>query len=74
MPIVLAGVVSCKKDLEAGNLDKEHGSAEDMAGWVRGDSNRRDCMGCMVIDGFDLGKRREMIGFGVLLGTLFGGG
>lgn len=62
MPVGLAGVVACEKDIETGNLDEKHGGAEDVAGRVRGDADGGDSVGGVIVDGLD-----HVEGVGVIL-------
>lgn len=52
--ILLAGVVTGEEDIEPGDLDEEHGSAEDVAGGVGRDPDGGDGVGGVVIDGLNL--------------------
>lgn len=74
MAIWFAGIVACEEYVEAGDIDEEHGGAEDVPGWVRGDADGGDGMGCVEVDGFDLVERGDVVLFGVEGGTLIGGG
>jgi hypothetical protein len=61
MSILFARVVAREEDVEAGNLNEKHGGPQHMAGRIRGDANRRDGVGGVVVDSLDLGKRVEMV-------------
>ncbi len=72
--VVFARVVACEEDLEAGDLDQEHGRSEHVAGGVGGYADGGDGVGGVVVYCFDLGEGGEVVGFGVELYSLLGGG
>ena len=61
MSIIFSGVIACKEYLQAGNLDQEHGSTENMACWIRSNADGRDGVCCMIIYSFDLRKSVKMV-------------
>lgn len=72
MPVVLARVVAREENLEPGNFDQKHGRAEDVAGGIGRDADRGNSVCGVIVDGFDLGKSGEVVGFGVYLDSLLG--
>lgn len=72
MSVDLSRVVASEEDLEAGNLDDEHGSPERMPGRVRCESYRGYGVRRIVVYSFDLRKCGEVVGFSVELGLPFG--
>lgn len=63
--VVLARVITREHDFETSDFDEEHGATEDMASVVGGYGDTRMGECCVVIDGFDAGVGRKMVGFGV---------
>ena len=56
MSVFLARIVAGEQDLEACDLDQEHSGAKDVAGWVWCYADGGDCVGGVVVDGFNHGK------------------
>jgi hypothetical protein len=65
MSILFPRVVTCEEDVETSNLNEEHGSTEDMTGWVGSDSNGGDGVGSVVVDGLDLRECVQMVLFSI---------
>ena len=73
MAVVLARVVSCEENLQAGYVDKKHCSAKDVPGRVGSDADGRDGVGGVVVNCFYHGEGGEVIGFSVELYFLLRG-
>lgn len=69
----LAGVVAREEDVEAGDVDEEHGGAEDVASRVGCDTDGGDGVGGVEVDCFDLGKSGDVVLLCVEGGALVGG-
>jgi len=72
--VVFARIVAREEDLEAGDLDQEHGGSKDVACRIGGYADGGDGVGGVVVYCFDLGEGGEVVGFGVELYSLLGGG
>ena len=63
MPVLFSGVVTCEEDVQAGNVDEEHGCAEDVAGRIGRYADARDGVRCVKIDRLDLREGVEVVLF-----------
>lgn len=65
MPVVFARVVAGEHDFEAGDLDEEHGTTEDMASVIGCDGDTSMGEGGVVVDGLNARVGGKMVRFGV---------
>lgn len=71
--VVLAAVVTSEEDVQASNFDEEHGSTENVSGWVRCYADAGVGVSGVESDGLDHGKGTEDVLFIEELGDGFGG-
>ena len=61
MPVLLAAIVAREEDVEARDVDEEHGCAEDVAGGVGGEADARDGVRGVEVDCLDLREGAEVV-------------